>query len=88
MENDKGEILEVDRAKRLMDDLPNNIQTHLGIVSDVNLFHEEGKAYAEVDVKPYDVPISFQGKYHYRSGSAKQELKGNSLNEFLLKNIQ
>jgi ATP-dependent DNA helicase RecG len=31
------------------------------------------------------VLISYQGKYHYRSGSTKQELKGNALNKFLLK---
>lgn len=83
--NDKGEVVGIVGVKRLMDDLPNKIQTHLGIVCDVNLLHEEGKAYVEIDVKPYDVPISYQGKYHYRSGSTKQELKGNSLNEFLLK---
>jgi len=41
--------------------------------------------FIEIDVKPYEVPISYQGKYHYRSGSTKQELKGNALNEFLLK---
>ena len=68
-----------------MDDLPNKIQTHLGIICDVNLYHEENNSFIEIDIKPYDVPISYQGKYHYRSGSTKQELKGNSLNEFLLK---
>ncbi len=83
--NDKGEVVGLDGAKRLMDDLPNKIQTRLGIICDVNLFHEESKAFVEIDIKPYDVPISYQGKYHYRSGSTKQELKGNSLNEFLLK---
>jgi len=49
------------------------------------LHKEEGKHYIEIDVKPYDVPISYQGKYHYRSESTKQELRGNTLNEFLLK---
>jgi len=83
--NDKGEVVGIDGAKKLMDDLPNKIQAHLGIVCDVNLFHKERKAYVEIDIKPYDVPISYQGKYHYRSGSTKQELKGSSLNEFLLK---
>jgi len=68
-----------------MDDIPNKIQTLLGIICDVDLHEENGKHYIEIDVKPYDVPISFQGKYHYRSGSTKQELRGNPLNEFLLK---
>ncbi|WP_340110976.1 AlbA family DNA-binding domain-containing protein [Maribellus mangrovi] len=83
--NDKGEITGVENYKRLMDDIPNKIQTLLGIICDVNLHDEDGKRHIEIDVKPYDVPISYQGKYHYRSGSTKQELRGNALNEFLLK---
>jgi ATP-dependent DNA helicase RecG len=83
--NDNGEIVGVNKAKRLMEDIPNKIQTQLGIICDVNLKDEDGKDYIEIDVKPYDVLISYQGKYHYRSGSTKQELKGNALNKLLLK---
>jgi ATP-dependent DNA helicase RecG len=83
--NDKGEVVGISNSKRLMGDIPNKIQTNLGIICDVNLHYQEDKPYLEIDVKPYDVPISYQGRYHYRSGSTKQELKGNALNEFLLK---
>jgi len=83
--NDNGEIVGVAKAKRLMEDIPNKIQTLLGIICDVDLKDENGKDYIEIDVKPYDVLISYQGKYHYRSGSTKQELKGNALNKLLLK---
>ncbi len=83
--NDNGEIVGVAKAKRLMEDIPNKIQTQLGILCDVDLKDEGGKDYIEIDVKPYDVLISYQGKYHYRSGSTKQELKGNALNKLLLK---
>ncbi len=83
--NDKGDVIGIDKYKKLMDDIPNKIQNQLGIVCDVDLKEYEDKNYIEIDVKPYDVPISYQGKYHYRSGSTKQELKGNALNEFLLK---
>ncbi|WP_320111233.1 ATP-binding protein [Draconibacterium orientale] len=83
--NDNGKIVGVAKAKRLMEDIPNKIQTQLGIICDVDLKNENGKDYIEIDVKPYDVLISYQGKYHYRSGSTKQELKGNALNNFLLK---
>ena len=83
--NDNGEIVGVAKAKRLMEDIPNKIQTQLGILCDVDLKDEDGKDCIEIDVKPYDVLISYQGKYHYRSGSTKQELKGNALNKFLLK---
>ncbi|RLD59859.1 MAG: transcriptional regulator [Bacteroidetes bacterium] len=83
--NDNGEIVGLAKAKRLMEDIPNKIQTQLGILCDVDLKDEDGKDYIEIDVKPYDVLISYQGKYHYRSGSTKQELKGNALNKLLLK---
>jgi ATP-dependent DNA helicase RecG len=83
--NDNGEIVGVAKAKRLMEDIPNKIQTQLGIICDVDLKKEDGKDFIEIDVKPYDVLISYQGKYYYRSGSTKQELKGNVLNNFLLK---
>jgi ATP-dependent DNA helicase RecG len=83
--NDKGEVVGILNAKRLMDDLPNKIVTNLGIICDVDLKDDNGKDYIEIDVKPYDVLISYQGKYHYRSGSTKQELKGNALNKLLLK---
>lgn len=83
--NDNGEIVGAAKAKRLMEDIPNKIQTQLGIICDVDLKDEDGKEYIEIDVKPYDVLISYQGKYYYRSGSTKQELKGNALNKLLLK---
>ena len=83
--NDNGDIVGVAKAKRLMEDIPNKIQTQLGIICDVDLKDYDGKDYIEIDVKPYDVLISYQGKYHYRSGSTKQELKGNALNKLLLK---
>ncbi len=84
-QNDKGEFIGINKYKKLMDDIPNKIQNQLGIICDVDLKENKGKKYIEIDVKPYDVPISYQGKYHYRTGSTKQELKGNALNEFLLK---
>lgn len=84
-QNDKGEFIGIDKYKKLMDDIPNKIQNQLGIICDVDLKENNGNKYIEIDVKPYDVPISYQGKYHYRSGSTKQELKGNALNKFLLK---
>jgi len=82
---DNGEVIGVVNLKKLLEDIPNKIQNHLGIICDVNLVEESDKALIEIDVKPYDIAISYQGKYHYRSGSTKQELKGKALNEFLLK---
>lgn len=69
--NDNGEIVGVKDPKRLMEDIPNKIQTHLGIICDIELVEHGDKQYIEIDVKPHDIPISYRGKYHYRSGSTK-----------------
>lgn len=83
--DDQGKVTGVENFKRLMDDIPNKITSGLGLVCDVNLHQEANKYYIEIEVHPHDVPISFHGKYHFRSGSTKQELQGVSLNEFLLR---
>lgn len=83
--DDDGETVGVADYKKLMDDLPNKIRDVLGIMADVNLHEENGLYFIEIYIPPYSVPISLRGSYYYRSGSTKQELKGNALMEFLLR---
>jgi len=83
--NNNGNVVSVKGFQKLMEDIPNKITNHLGIVCDINLLEESGKQYIEIVVYPYDVPISYHGKYHFRSGSTKQVLQGAALNEFLLR---
>jgi len=85
--NDEGKFVGLKNSKKLLEDIPNKIQNHLGIICDVVLHEENEKQYIEIVVKPYEVPVSYKGKYYLRSGSTKQELKGSSLNEFLLKKV-
>ncbi|MCH5234264.1 MAG: putative DNA binding domain-containing protein [Muribaculaceae bacterium] len=80
-------IVGVKDSKRLLEDIPNKIITHLGIIADVNLHQTEGLDYIEIIVKPSNVPIAYKGIYYYRSGSTKQELKGIPLQDFLLKKL-
>ena len=68
-----------------MEDLPNKIRDILGIMVEVNLHQEKGLYFLEIITAPYSVPISLKGVYYTRSGSTKQELKGNALVEFLLR---
>ena len=82
--NDKGVILGVANAKKLLEDIPNKIKDILGIIVDVNLRVEKGKDLIEIVVEPYPYPVSYKGEYYYRSGSTKQELKGAALDKFLL----
>lgn len=81
------EIVGVDNSKRLMEDIPNKIVTNLGIIADVNLRHADSLDYIEIIVTPSNIPISYKGVYHYRSGSTKQELKGAALQDFLLRKL-
>jgi len=82
--NDIGDVVGVEDSRKLLEDLPNKIVNHLGIVADVNLHTDPEGDYIEIKVEPYPSPISYRGHYHYRSGSTKQELKGAALNKFLL----
>ncbi|WP_185210620.1 ATP-binding protein [Sphingobacterium mizutaii] len=83
--DDNGNVVGLKDYKKLMDDIPNKIRNMMGITVEVNLDEEAGKHFIEIITHPYSVPISFRGRYYYRSGSTKQELAGASLNEFLLK---
>lgn len=82
--DDNGNIVGVNNAKKLLEDLPNKITTVLGIVAEVNLHETEQGDYIEIVVEPQLNPVSCKGEYHYRSGSTKQELKGAALDKFLL----
>jgi ATP-dependent DNA helicase RecG len=73
--NDKGNVLGIDKTKRLMDDIPNKIQTLLGIICDVDLHEKDGKNYIEIDIKPYDVPI-LSGKILLQKWKHKTGIKG------------
>lgn len=85
--DDKGNVAGLIDNKKLMEDIPNKVVSHLGLVIDINLRTKAKKHYIEIAVKPSEVAISYHGVYHYRSGSTKQELKGIALQEFLLKKM-
>ncbi|MDY4516810.1 MAG: ATP-binding protein [Lachnospiraceae bacterium] len=82
--NDDGTVVGIKNSKKLMEDIPNKIQTTMGIIADVNLLSENNKEYIEIVVSPSSYPVSYKGEYHYRSGSTKQQLKGAALTEFLV----
>ena len=82
--DDAGNVVGVKDVKKLMEDIPNKIQSGLGIVADVNMLTKDGKDYLEIKVKPSSFPISYHGEFHYRSGSTKQQLTGIALSEFIM----
>lgn len=82
--NDKGQVVGLPDAAKLLEDLPNKVRDLLGIVVDVNLHDEADLPYLEVVVQAYPNPISYRGHDYMRSGSTLQELKGAALDRFLL----
>jgi ATP-dependent DNA helicase RecG len=82
--NDRGEVVGLKNAARLLEDLPNKVRDVLGVVVDVNLCTENGREYLEIVVPAYANPISYKGEYCYRSGSTTQTLKGAALDRFFV----
>lgn len=83
--DDNGKVVGLRKYRHRLESLPGKILSNLGILCDVNLHQEGGRYYIEIVVNTYDVPISYQGKYYYRSGSTKQILQGTALNDFLMR---
>ncbi len=83
--DDQGKITGIDNYRELLEQLPNKFRDILGVYAEVNLQIDNGKHYLEIIVPRYDVPISLRSKYYIRTGSTLQELKGQALNEFILK---
>ncbi len=80
--NDQGKSLGVKNAKKLLEDIPNTIRNKLGIIPSVEV---DKKDIIKVTVVPSSVPISYNGKYYFRSGTTVQELQGKELADLLLK---
>ncbi len=82
--DDKGNVVGISKAKKLMEDLPNKVRDVLGVIIEVNLHSESGQDWLSIEVDPYPSPINYKGHYYFRSGSTNQELKGAVLDRFLL----
>ncbi len=85
--NDNQEVIGLENTKKLLEDIPNKIVNYMGLVVDVNLYEQNGLEYIEVVIEPSNVPISYKGKYYYRSGSTMQELTGAALTDFIMRKL-
>ena len=82
--DDRGEVVGVTGVLGLLEEIPKKARSMLGIVVAVNLKSEAGREYIEIAVEPQRNPISYRGRFHYRSGSAKRVLDGAALNRLML----
>lgn len=83
--DDNGNVVGIQDAKKLLEDIPNKVVNYMGIVADVDLFQENGKDYIRISVLPSNTPVSYHGKLYYRSGSTLQELNSTAVQNFLMK---
>ena len=82
--DDHGEIIGIKNSKKLLEDIPNKLKEILGITASITLHTHQENEYLMIQVEKYPYPISYKGSYYQRSGSVTQELKGASLDHFLL----
>ena len=61
--DDYGNVVGIDKFKKLMDELPNKIKDTTGIICDVNLHEENDKHFIEIIVEPFSSPVSYKGKF-------------------------
>lgn len=83
--NDNGCVTGIADYRKLLEDIPNKVQTTLGIMVDVNLRQENDLYYIEINISPSSFAVNYKGEYYYRSGSTRQQLKGAGLTDFLLR---
>ena len=82
---DDGSICGVKEAKKLLEDIPNKIQSTLGLIADVDLIKKENKDVIRISVSESLYPVNYRGECHYRTGATKQLLQGSVLTNYLLK---
>ncbi len=56
--NDKGEIVGLADARKLLEDHPNKIRDLLGILVAVNLHHTDGRPWLVIEVDAYSNPTT------------------------------
>ncbi len=82
--DDNGNAIGINNIKHLLEYIPNKVRDILGIIIDIEVLINNNNEYLSIQIEPYPYPVSYKGQYYYRSGSSKLELKGASLDKFLL----
>jgi ATP-dependent DNA helicase RecG len=83
--DDRGTVVGLEDAPRLLEEIPNKVLSGLGIVVDVDLVPEGGLSFIRITVEPYPYPVNYRGAYYFRSGSTNQQLTGAALDQFILR---
>ena len=82
--DDNGTICGIANARKLLENLPNQINQTMGLLAQVDLLSKDDKEYISIRVEAANQAISYKGKFYYRSGSTLQEMNGVALQQFLI----
>ncbi len=61
--NDRGTVVGVPNAGRLLEEIPNKVRDLLGILVAVNRQEEDGREWLEIVGEPHPYPVSYKGKH-------------------------
>lgn len=82
--DDKHNVIGIDNSENLLEDIPSKTREKLGLTPSVKLVKIGAKKIAIVEIKPSQMPVSYNGKYYQRSGSTTVEKSSSELANFLL----
>ena len=74
--DDKGEVVGVEQAEKLIEKLPNFIAQKTGITPIVQLHDSDGKEYVSIECQPSVMPISVHGPLLYANGERNDGIAG------------
>lgn len=58
--NDNAEVVGIENAKKMLEDIPNKVRDALGIMVDVNLIQDNDKNFLQIQVEPYKNPVTYK----------------------------
>lgn len=85
--DDKGKVVGINNAIKLVKEIPNKIKDTMGIIPEVKVEEENNLLYLVIKLDSYPIPISYQGRFYLRSGSNNHEVTGRELDKFMLDRV-
>ena len=82
--DDRGQPVRLENPKKLLETLPGKIIQKLDIYPRLDIHDESSNPYIAIMVEASPLPVALNGKYYRRVGSTNQELKGQTLAQFLV----
>jgi len=81
---DNGEVVGVQNAKKLLEEIPCTVRNLMNLYPRVEEVTENGKTCIVVTVEPRSTAVDLRGVYYVRSGSSTVRLTGQDMRLFLL----